>query len=209
MSARRILALIFAVTSLVSGCAPNPKHLDERLATQLLTKALADRQVTVEIEAKEPSRDDSVEPVAGAGQNPMTMNYDQGAENALLAKGYVVKRFRRDSSCKSDACIAVFGVPRTYVITAAGRSAQSHWQALADGDYSINLGTGYAVSNVRDIRFFTMQGAYYAVVDYDATPMLNAEGRDLARTGDVGRVQGHRGVLLLMSDGWVISADGS
>ena len=215
---RRVIGLsaLSAAFVVLVSCGPNPKHLDERLATQLLTKALADRQVTVRIRAQQPSSKDRV--TLANGDLPVNEDtegdaqFDQDAENALLARGDVVKRFRRTFWPGNGSDLAPKGYvtyQAAYIITPAGNGRKTQWHALGDDYYRIGIGTGYTVSDVRDIRFFAADGAYYAVFWYDAKPILSEQGRNLASQSDLGRERHFLAKMLLMSDGWGVSDDGS
>lgn len=199
------------------ACGPNPKHLDDRLATQLLTKALAEKQVTVRIRAQTPSSKDRAARIDG--DLPVTEDpedhvvaVNQDAESALLARGDVVKRFRLTFWPGNGSDLSPKGYvtfQTAYVITPAGTRRKTQWHALDNDYYRIDVGTGYTVSNVRDIRFFAANGAYYAELYYDATPILNDEGRDLASKSGLGRARYNVATLLLMGDGWGVSQDGA
>ena len=205
----------------LGSCGPNPRHLDEHLATQLLTRAIAYRQVTIVIAASDVvvgkdtsprvgSRESSASEVAECnqaqetvrrlyvinGNGPLPLSYD--ALEALSRVG-LLKRDRSGNVCP------------TYALTQAGKAASRTWEESKDGSdqYTATLGTGYDIGPVRNIRFSKHEGAYYATLDYDATPILNALGQALATAGDAELAkQTYTATMLLLNDGWGVLQDG-
>lgn len=211
------MSMFFVVV--LSGCGTNPKHLDEHLATQLLTEALAKTQVTVAILASDPSAADLATPPPGYGvtadvnvdpNDPWVIKASASDENmnALAKAGYVLKRYQRVPG-PSENPLLKGDVVATYVFTQTGKAASKTWKQEGPYGYTATLGTGYKISDVRNIRFAKRQGAYFATLDYDATPILSSLGRAMASAGDGNLAKHeHAATLLLMSDGWAVSDDG-
>ncbi len=223
VESRAWLVLVLAC-AILSGCGPNPNHLDSRLATELLTKALANRQIVADIDASHPMAGDLASPlpedlprppssVGGGGldAHDYALLYcgvgapSEGSANEvndLLAReGYLIKRYRYDRTCGDYDPV--------YVFTQAGKTASASWKRSGGDTYIVSLGTGYRISDVRRIRFSAVQGAYYATLDYEATPILNKLGQALATDGDneLG-TRAHTATMLLLADGWALAADG-
>jgi hypothetical protein len=205
------IAAMACLCPLLVACASNPKHLDEHLATRLLTDALAKRQTFVEVTASSPQPEDaisspapSVAPAESDAAEQLALwqiRRDFAPEknvvdvgDALVRSGYAIKRYRN-------------GAP-VYILTTAGKVARRSWTANDDGTLEAAIGLGYNITEIKEIRFSKNEGTYYAEVVYRAAPILTAFGKELAMSGAVGQAHYAEARMILLSDGWGVSADG-
>ena len=199
------------------GCGSSPKHLDERLATQLLGNALGDTPIIVAIRVSTPSAEDRARIPTNFGvatdidpNDPWAPKRPRHTETmAALAKtGYVFQRYRRVPGPSENPSLRG-DVVAIYVLTHAGKAASRTWNHDGPFAYAAMVGKGYKVSYVRNIRFSRYQGTYYGTLDYDAAPILNSLGRTLASADDVKlATRTHTATMLLLDDGWAVSRDG-
>lgn len=210
----KVLTVSILVFACFSGCGVNPTHLDKQLAIELVAKPLAHRRVAVRIDALNPMTGDTARRPAFFNaildsdrcaslyaSGLFARGSDEGAGAALVRAGYLLKRYRFTQGCPSEI----------YVFTSSGRALSKTWERKRRGVYSVTIGTGYSVGDIRHIRFYASRGTYYASFAYKATPILNDLGQLLVRDGDTdaGSANHFLAQTLLLNDGWALSSTGA